>query len=288
MPISGNTVAASRALALLAKQQIAFTADRAEAITELCDGAEAAITAVRDIATGSSLWRRSWRRTGISFEPRTRRWRLVVLCWVSLLWLAGSAGWGFDPGVPPEQLVHIRQRLEMFATEVFTPLSRSDQRVKGLTYLPGLLVGGRRKPMQPMAERLGVDRQGLQQFVTSSTWDFRAVRQRLAVRAGEVIIPRAWVIDDTGFPKDGSASPCVARHYSGTPGKVGNCQIGVSVHALTDTLSCPLSRRVYLPASWGAGQAADPHSAERARDDHLLGVGAASPAVLSHQAGQPA
>ncbi|MER5327042.1 transposase [Streptosporangium roseum] len=102
-----------------------------------------------------------------------------MLCWVSLLWLAGSAGWWFDPGVPPEQLVHIRQRLEMFATEVFTPLSRSDQRVKGLTYLPGLLVGGRRKSMQPMAERLGVDRQGLQQFVTSSTWDFRAVRQRL-------------------------------------------------------------------------------------------------------------
>lgn len=48
-------MAASRALALLAKQQIAFTTDRAEAIAELCDGAEAAITAVRDIATGSSL-----------------------------------------------------------------------------------------------------------------------------------------------------------------------------------------------------------------------------------------
>ncbi|MEV4250982.1 IS701 family transposase [Streptosporangium canum] len=108
-----------------------------------------------------------------------------------------------------------------------------------------------------------MDHQGLQQFVTSSTWDFRAVRQRLAVRAVEVIIPRAWVIDDTGFPKDGSTSPCVARQYSGTLGKVGNCQIGVSVHAVTDTLSCPLNWRLYLPASWDAGQAADPHSAER-------------------------
>ncbi|MFF0308210.1 transposase, partial [Streptosporangium sp. NPDC004379] len=107
----------------------------------------------------------------------------------------------------PEQLVHIRQRLETFAAEVFTPLTRSDQRAKGLTYLRGLLLDGRRKSMQPMAERLGVDHQGLQQFVTSSTWDFCAVRRRLAVRAAEVIAPHAWVIDDTGFPKDGKDSP---------------------------------------------------------------------------------
>ena len=40
----------------------------------------------------------------------------------------------------------------------------------------------------------------------------------------------ALVVDDTGFPKDGDASPCVARQYSGTLGKTANCQIGVSVH----------------------------------------------------------
>ncbi|MGW3365313.1 IS701 family transposase, partial [Streptosporangium canum] len=44
----------------------------------------------------------------------------------------------------PKQLLHTRRRLEMFATEVFTPLPRSDQRVKGLTYLRGLLLDGRR------------------------------------------------------------------------------------------------------------------------------------------------
>jgi SRSO17 transposase len=143
-------------------------------------------------------------------------------------------------GVTPEQLAHIRQRLEMFASEVFTPLARSDQRAKGISYLRGLLLDGRRKSMQPMAERLGVDHQGLQQFLTSSTWDFTAVRRRLAARAITTIQPRAFVIDDTGFPKDGTASPGVSRQYSGTLGKVGNCQIGVSVHAVTDTASCPL------------------------------------------------
>ncbi len=77
----------------------------------------------------------------------------------------------------------MRQRLEAFAAEVFAPMSRSDQRAKGETYLRGLLLDGRRKSMQPMAERLGVDHQGLQQFVTTSTWDTRAVRARLARRA---------------------------------------------------------------------------------------------------------
>jgi SRSO17 transposase len=120
-------------------------------------------------------------------------------------------------------------------------LVRSDQRAKGETYLRGLLLDGRRKSMQPMAQRLGVDHQGLQQFLTTSTWDTDAVRARLARRAVEAIGPVAWAVDDSGFPKDGTGSPGVARQYSGTLGKVANCQIGVSVHAVTDTASCPLA-----------------------------------------------
>ncbi len=144
----------------------------------------------------------------------------------------------------------MRQRLEAFAADVFTPLVRSDQRTKGETYLRGLLLDGRRKSMQPMADRLGGDHQGLQQFVTTSTWDTTVVRMRLARRALDVVEPVAWVVDDTGFPKDGKGSPGVARQYCGTLGKVANCQIGVSVHAVTDTASCPLGWRLFLPASW--------------------------------------
>lgn len=146
--------------------------------------------------------------------------------------------------------------MEEFAAEVFAPLVRRDQREKGAFYLRGLLLDGRRKSMQPMAQRLGIDHQQLQQFMTSSTWLVGDVRARLAWRAVRVVRPQVWVVDDTGFPKDGAASPGVARQYSGTLGKVGNCQIGVSVHAASDTASCPLSWRLFLPASWDGPDAA--------------------------------
>lgn len=93
-------------------------------------------------------------------------------------------------------------------------------------YLRGLMLDGKRKSMQPMAERLGVDHQQLQQFVSTSTWDHVEVRRRLALWGREFVDPRALVIDDTGFPKDGKDSPGVARMYCGALGKTGNCQIG--------------------------------------------------------------
>jgi SRSO17 transposase len=127
---------------------------------------------------------------------------------------------------------------------------RSDQRVKGELYVRGLLTDGQRKSMQPMAQRLGVDHQQLQQFVTSSTWDYRVVRANVARWAVDAIGPAAYVIDDSGFPKDGTASPCVARQYSGTLGKTGNCQIGVSVQLATDTASVAADWRLFCPASW--------------------------------------
>ena len=166
----------------------------------------------------------------------------------------------------PGELAAVRGRLEEFAAEMFAPLARRDQRDKGATYVRGLLLDGRRKSMQPMAERLGVDQQGLQQFVTSSTWAVEPVRERLARRAVAVIAPDAWVVDDTGFPKDGTASPGVARQYSGTLGKVGNCQIGVSICAVTDTASCPLDWRLFLPECWDDALAATPETAARIRD----------------------
>ncbi len=59
--------------------------------------------------------------------------------------------------------------------------------------------------MQPMAARLGVDHQHLQQFLTSSTWDVTGVRRRVATSAVGVVSPTVWVVDDTGFAKDGPA-----------------------------------------------------------------------------------
>ena len=75
-------------------------------------------------------------------------------------------------------------------------------------------------------------------------------RRQLARKAVSLIGSEAWVVDDTGFVKDGPASPGVARQYSGTLGKIGNVQIGVSIHAVTDQASCPLDWRLFLPEAW--------------------------------------
>jgi SRSO17 transposase len=144
----------------------------------------------------------------------------------------------------------VRPRLEAFAGEMLGGLARSDQRATGELYLRGLMLDGKRKSMQPMAARLGVDHQRLQQFVTSSTWNHVGVLKRVARWADAFIDPEAYVIDDSGFPKDGSDSPGVARMYSGTLGKVGNCQIGVSVHAVTDAASVAINWALFLPKSW--------------------------------------
>jgi SRSO17 transposase len=136
--------------------------------------------------------------------------------------------------VVPEEMEQVRPRQEAFAAQLLGGLARAEQRAKGELYVRGLMLDGRRKSMQPMAGRVGVDHQQLQQFVTSSTWDYAGVRRRVARWADEFIAPQAYVAGDTGFPKDGSGSPGVARQYSGTLGKTGNCQIGVSVHTVTD------------------------------------------------------
>jgi SRSO17 transposase len=158
----------------------------------------------------------------------------------------------------------VRPRLEAFAAEMLGGLARSDQRVKGELYVRGLMMDGKRKSMQPMAARLGVDHQQLQQFVTSSTWDYVDVRKRVARWAEAFIDPQAYVVDDTGFPKEGLDSPGVARMYSGALGKVGNCQVGVSVHAVTDWASAAIDWRLFIPKSWDdtvIDDDADPDSA---------------------------
>jgi SRSO17 transposase len=90
----------------------------------------------------------------------------------------------------------------------------------------------------------------LQQFVNQSPWDERVVRANLARRMTAELGPEAWIVDDTGFPKKGRCSVGVARQYSGTLGRVENCQIGVSISAATDAASCPINWRIYLPAAW--------------------------------------
>jgi len=165
----------------------------------------------------------------------------------------------------PQDIAEVRPRLLDFAAEMLGGLPRKDQRAAGELYVRGLLTDGQRKSMVPMAARLGADHQRLQQFITSSTWDYVAVRANVARWFAASWPVDALVVDDTGFAKDGDASPCVARQYSGTLGKTGNCQVGVSVHLVNERASCAADWRLFCPRSWD----------DKALDDEVAAVRAA-------------
>jgi SRSO17 transposase len=141
----------------------------------------------------------------------------------------------------------------VFAREVLgVAVNRQVQLVNGGMYLRGLIEDGSRKSLERMVARLGgeADYQSLQQFLAVSPWDPGLVVRAVAERVAPVIDVQAWVLDDTGFPKDGAHSPGVKRQYSGTLGKIGNCQIGVSVHAVGTKGTVLLGWALYLPQEW--------------------------------------
>ncbi|MFJ6574323.1 IS701 family transposase, partial [Streptomyces sp. NPDC091292] len=145
----------------------------------------------------------------------------------------------------------VRAKLALFVADVFASVPRKDQRAKGDCYLRGLMLDGRRKSVQAMASRLpDGNEQNLQQFVNQSTWDPVPVQRRINERLLPLVNPAAWVIDDVSLPKDGQMSVAVAPQYCGALGKRANCQVAVSVHAASDTASCPLQWRLFLPSEW--------------------------------------
>ncbi|MEU3517139.1 IS701 family transposase, partial [Streptomyces sp. NPDC006654] len=152
----------------------------------------------------------------------------------------------------PEEMAGVREDLEAFTAELFDGFFRADQRRWGQVYVRGLLLDGRRKSVEPMAARLGEDgnRQALAHFVTTSPWNPAHVQARLAWKMQDAIRPEALIVDDTGFLKDGDASACVSRQYTGTAGKVINCQVGVSLHLATDRASAAIDWRLFMPAGW--------------------------------------
>jgi len=147
----------------------------------------------------------------------------------------------------------VKARLEDFGREVMAgAVNRSVQVVNGGLYLRGLIEQGPRKSLEPMCERLGGDAeyQSMQQFLAVSPWDPAIVLRNVAERVLPAIGVEAWVLDDTGFVKDGKRSPGVKRQYSGTLGKIGNCQLGVSLHAVGARGTLPLGWALYLPREW--------------------------------------
>ena len=152
-----------------------------------------------------------------------------------------------------ESAASVKERLEQFGREVLTEaMNRPVQMENGGLYLRGLIEQGSRKSLEPLVQRLSgeADYQSMQQFLTDSPWDPSEVVRAVAERVAGELEVSAWVLDDTGFPKQGKRSPGVKRQYSGTLGKIGNCQIGVSVHAVGARGTLPLGWALYLPEEW--------------------------------------
>ncbi|HEY4384200.1 MAG TPA: transposase, partial [Ktedonobacteraceae bacterium] len=108
--------------------------------------------------------------------------------------------------------------------------ARSEQRQRVRAYLQGLLSPIERKNGWQLAEAAGeANPYGYQELLSRAHWDANAVRDDLLDLVREQLADPAAVvvIDETGFVKKGTKSVGVAAQYSGTAGKIGNCQIGV-------------------------------------------------------------
>jgi SRSO17 transposase len=149
--------------------------------------------------------------------------------------------------------VGVRDRLAEFVGEVTRPFVLRVQRDNALLYVRGLVEQGGRKSLQPTLFRLEetpTRYESMQQFLADSPWGAELLVRGCAERVAPEIGVLAWVVDDTGVVKDGAHSPGVKRQYSGTLGKIGNCQITVSVHAVGAGGTLPLGWRLYLPEEW--------------------------------------
>ena len=135
----------------------------------------------------------------------------------------------------------------------------ADRHIPLRNYCTGLLLPGERKSVEPMAARLAPKdvrrmHQSLHHLVADAPWSDQEVLEQVRQQVlpamqkhGPVV---AWIIDDTGFPKQGKHSVGVARQYCGQLGKSDNCQAAVSLSVSTWHSSLPMAWRLYLPEVW--------------------------------------
>jgi SRSO17 transposase len=156
------------------------------------------------------------------------------------------------------EITKLDRELREYIDSMVADMGRPERRRSMGWYVTGLLLDGDRKSIEPMASRLVDDdaeiqsmRQRLQECVTISAWSEIELLGRLARKLdGELPGVEALVVDDTGHPKKGKHSVGVARQYSGTLGRVDNCQIAVSLHLAGESVSGCIAYDLYLPDEW--------------------------------------
>lgn len=153
------------------------------------------------------------------------------------------------------------KRLESYFAGIGDILNDARRKASFAMYSMGLLLDGERKSYEPMAARLCAEPEAaerahdrLQHFCTDGRWSDRDVR-RYAMRHGvDQMLGREsiehWIVDDTGFLKQGKHSVGVQRQYTGSAGKTTNCQVAVSLSVSTATEHLPIDFELYLPELW--------------------------------------
>jgi SRSO17 transposase len=153
------------------------------------------------------------------------------------------------PQVPSTSLPELAEFLEPFRVH----FQRSEGRQSLERYVSGLLTEHPNKNCDTLAQVVpGTSEQRLQGLMTGIDWDEDDLnRQRVQTllqtpAEGDGVL----IFDDTGFAKQGRCSVGVARQYSGTLGKTGNCQVTVNCHYAERTIAWPVATRLYLPEHW--------------------------------------
>ena len=154
-----------------------------------------------------------------------------------------------DVHASPDELPELREFLGSFHVRFRRP-----EGAEALErYMTGLLTALPTKNCDTIAQAVpGTSEQRLQEFLTNMQWDAEDLnRQRVQKLMAEATLgDGVLVLDDTGFAKQGKASAGVARQYSGTLGKVGNCQIAVTCCYADPQAMWPVAVRLYLPQAW--------------------------------------
>ncbi len=157
----------------------------------------------------------------------------------------------------PDELERWSTDFEDFQARFARFFARSEPREAARRYLRGLLTPVQRKNCWQMAEAVGEkDPQQMQRLLYSARWDGDGTRDELQRFVVEQLGDEEGigVVDETGFLKKGSKSVGVKRQYTGTAGKVENCQVGVFLTYVSPGGRTFLDRRLYLPQEWCADE----------------------------------
>src|SRR3954465_7539475 len=145
------------------------------------------------------------------------------------------------------------EKLEAVAGRIALRFGRAEPRRRALTYLRGLLAPLERKNGWHLAEAAGdCSPHGMQEFLSRVHWDAGALRDDLRAYVVEQLgdADAVLVLDETGFLKKGTKSAGVHRPYSGTAGRIENCQIGVFLAYASRHGHALIDRTLYLPQTW--------------------------------------